>query len=375
MAQTRIVQYDADASPQARTVVSLHSHTNLSKEVLGFLPGWAARTPLVKHVMAREVRRQQAQMGRALDFSRAYWRPPLSPKQVFESESAQASARFAAPALVSITDHDAIDASLALAAIGLGERCPISTEWTVPFRGSVFHLGIHNMPAELAPAMMHEFKAFTASPAEAALRDLLAWVHAAPSALTVLNHPLWNAHIDVAQAATTLSGFVQLHRPFLHATEINGYRRHAENKAVVRLAREWNLPVLAGGDRHGRAPNAMVNLTSARTFAGFVDEVRRGGVAHTVVLPEYREHTATRVLAVVADVLCENSFGDPLQRHWTQRVFVVSEDGRHQSLAEFWAPKAPAVVRGCAAIAALLGHSRARQAIRLGLPVEGGGLL
>jgi glycosyltransferase involved in cell wall biosynthesis len=150
-----------------------------------------------------------------------------------------------------------------------------------------------------------------------------AWVHAAPSALTVLNHPLWNAHIDVAQAATTLSEFVRLHRPFLHATEINGYRRHAENKAVVRLAREWNLPVLAGGDRHGRAPNAMVNLTSARTFAGFVDEVRRGGVAHTVVLPDYREHTATRVLAVVADVLCENSVGDPLQRHWTQAVSAV----------------------------------------------------
>jgi hypothetical protein len=375
MAQTRIVQYDAAAAQDMRTVVSLHSHTNLSKEVLGFLPGWAERTPLVKHVMARELRRHERLSGRAPDFSRAYWRPPLSPRQVFDSESAQAADRFAATAIVSITDHDSIDANLSLAAIGLGECCPVSTEWTVPFRGSVFHVGLHNLPPGPAAAMMHEFKAFTARPAEPMLRDLLAWVDATPSALTVLNHPLWNAHVDVDQCASALADFVRLHRPFLHATEINGYRGHAENKAVIRLGREWDLPVLAGGDRHGRAANAMVNVTSAGTVAEFVDEVRRGGVAHTVVMPEYREHSAVRVMAVVADVLNENGLGDPLQRHWTQRVFVVRDDGRHQSLAEFWAPKAPALLRGCASIAAFLGGSRARQAIRLGFPVEDGGLL
>jgi hypothetical protein len=325
--------------------------------------------------MDRELRRHEAQIGGPVDFSRAYWRPPLSPKQVFESERAQANDRFAAPALVSITDHDAIDANLGLAALGLSGSCPISTEWTVPFRGSVFHVGLHNLPPDSATAMMHEYKAFTRRPAEALLRDLLAWVDATPSALTVLNHPLWNAHVDVDQSASALADFVRIHRPYLHATEINGYRRHAENKAVIRLGREWDLPVLAGGDRHGRAANAMVNVTSAGTFPEFVDEVRRGRVAHTVVMPEYREHTTVRVMAVVADVLSDNGLGDPLQHHWTQRVFVVRDDGRHQSLAEFWAPKAPAVVRGCAAIAALLGHSRARQAIRLGLPVEDGGLL
>jgi predicted metal-dependent phosphoesterase TrpH len=375
MAQTRIVQYDAAEARHARTVVSLHSHTSHSREVLTFLPGWAARTPVARFIVRRELRRHEAQTGGAVDFSRGYWRPPLSPKQVFDSEVAQAADRFGAPALVSITDHDEIAANLALVATGLGGCCPVSTEWTVPYRGSIFHLGIHNLPPESAAAMMHEFQACTANPSEPLLEDLLAWVHSAPSTLIVLNHPLWNARLDVDQSTTALAAFVAAHRQYLHATEINGYRRHAENKAVIRLAREWDLPVLAGGDRHGRAANAMLNLTASTTFDEFVDEVRRGGIAHTVVMPEYREHTATRVMAVVSDVLSENGLGDPLQRHWTQRVFVIREDGRHQSLAEFWAPNVPLAVRACASVAVALGRDRTRQALRLGLPVEDGGLL
>jgi hypothetical protein len=373
MAQTRMAQYDDATARGARTVVSLHSHTHHSREVLGFLPGWAARTPLVRHIVRRELRRQQEELGRAVDFSHAYWCPPLSPKQVFEGETAQAADRFGAAALVSITDHDSTSANLALAAVGLGASCPISTEWTVPYRGSVFHLGIHNMPAESAAAMMHEFKGFTADPVERKLTDLLEWVHASPSALTVLNHPLWNAHIDTDQSRSALADFVAAYRGFLHATEINGYRRHAENKSVIRLGREWDLPVLAGGDRHGRAANAMLNVTSASTFDEFVQEVRRDGVADTVVMPEYQEHITTRVLAVVSDVLRDNHLAEPFQRHWTQRVFVIWEGGRHQSLAELWAPKAPAPVRACASVAALLGSGTVRQALRLGLAVEDGG--
>jgi len=374
MAHTRIVHYDAAAARGVRTVVSLHSHTSHSREVLGFLPGWAARTPVVRHVLGPELRRQQERREGAVDFSRAYWRPPLSPKEVVESETAQAADRFAAPALVSLTDHDSITAALGLAAAGMGGYCPISTEWTVPFRGTIFHLGLHNLPPESAAAMMREFAAFTADPADRTLSALLAWVHAAPSTLVVLNHPLWNAHVDTVQSRAALVDFLALHRRYLHATEINGYRRHAENKAVIRLGREWGLPVLGGGDRHGRAANAMLNVTRAATFDGFVQEVR-GGAARTVVMPEYREHPATRVLGVVADVLGENRVAGPLQRHWTQRVFVTGEDGRQQSLAELWAPKAPALVRGCAAVAALLGSGRARQALRFGLAVENGGVL
>jgi len=42
--------------------------------------------------------------------------------------------------LVSLTDHDNIDAGLAL------EDEPISVEWTVPYERSIVHLGIHNLP-------------------------------------------------------------------------------------------------------------------------------------------------------------------------------------------------------------------------------------
>jgi hypothetical protein len=73
--------------------------------------------------------------------------------------------------------------------------------------------------------------------------------------------------------------------------------------------------------------------------------------------------------------LSDNQLAEPFQRHWTQRVFVIREDGRHQSLADFWAPKAPALVRACASAVALLGSGTARQALRLGLAVEDGGIL
>ena len=375
MAHTRIVQYSADDVRDVRTVVSLHSHTHHSKEVLWFLPAWVSRIPIARHFVNRELRKHQGRAGRALDFSRAYWCPPLPPKAVFDSEAAQIADRFGAAPLVSITDHDNITAPLGLAAAGLGASCPVSVEWTVPFRGTVFHLGMHNLPPDSALVLVREFQAFTRTPVEPRLADLLAWAHGEPSTLIVLNHPLWNAHVDEDQDNSTLAAFVRLYRGFLHATEINGYRSHAENKAVIRLGREWDLPVLAGGDRHGRAPNAMLNTTTATSFDGFVDEVRRGGVAHTVVMPEYREHPATRVLEVVSDVLRHDRRAEPWQQHWSERVFVIREDGRHQPLAQFWAPRAPFFVRACVGTASLLGSGTARQALRLGLAVEDGGVL
>ena len=196
-----------------------------------------------------------------------------------------------------------------------------------------------------------------------------------PATLIVLNHPLWNAHFDLHQDETALAQFVRAYRPFLHATEINGYRSHAENKAVIALGRDWNMPVLAGGDRHGRAPNAMVNLTASATFDEFVAEVRDDGRSDVVVMPEYREHPVTRTLEVVADVLRTDRDAEPGQRYWAQRVFVILDDGSHVPLAEVWAPRGPLAVRACVRTASLLGSGTARSALRLGLAAEDGGLL
>jgi hypothetical protein len=119
----------------------------------------------------------------------------------------------------------------------------------------------------------------------------------------------------------------------------------------------------------------MLNLTSASTFDEFVHEIRCDRRAHTVVMPEYQEHPATRVLEVISDVLRHDRLAEPGQQHWMQRVFVIGDDGRHQPLSEVWAPRVPFLVRASVATAAVLGSVTARHALRLGFVVDDGGVL
>jgi len=65
---------------------------------------------------------------------------------------------------------------------------------------------------------------------------------------------------------------IQKFLPFLHALEVNGMRSRRENREVVVLAEEVNLPVVAGGDRHGFEPNAVLNLSCAGSFEEFIWE-------------------------------------------------------------------------------------------------------
>ena len=374
MAQTRIVHDLWAAARGHRTAVSLHSHTHHSRENLAFLPGWISRITALNAVARIELSRQHRRHGRALDFSRAYWCPPLSPRAVIESESTQIAARLGLDPLVSITDHDNIDASLGLATLGLTASYPTSVEWTVPFGGQVFHLGIHNLPPETAGTIINMCRAFTARPAEGRLGPILDTITGDSATLVVLNHPLWNARIDKDQDHSVLRAFLRACRPYLHATEINGYRSHAENKAAIRLGREWNLPVVAGGDRHGRAPNAMLNLTTAATFSEFVDEVRYGGRSCAVIMPEYQQHRATRVLEVIGDVLRHDSSLDAGQQRWVQRGFVIGDDGQHRPLEQYWTG-VPLWIRALLRGTKLMGSVTARQALRLGLAVDDGGVL
>jgi hypothetical protein len=372
---SRIAQYHSTVAKGFRTGVSLHSHTHHSKEALGFLPGWCSRVPVLSAMARHELDRQRRLRGAPLDFAKAYWRPPLSPKAVVDAESAQITNRLGTSALVSLTDHDTIEASHGLTTLGFGESTPISVEWTVPYADQVIHLGLHNLPLHSAAATVSVLRAYTARPVDHRVPELLESVSASPSTLIVLNHPLWNAHVDRAQHCPTLESFVRHCRPFLHAVEINGYRSHAENEAVIRRAEFWGLPVVTGGDRHGCSPNVMLNLTGAATFDEFVDEIRRDRRSVSVIMPEYREHRATRVLEVVADVLRNDERLEPGQRRWPQRVFVVRDDGRHQPLDDFWRQGAPLWARGVVTLTSALGGATARHALRLGLAVDDGGVL
>lgn len=111
--------------------------------------------------------------------------------------------------------------------------------------------------------------------AEDTLSDLLALLDHVPDTLLVLNHPRWDvARVGAAQHASSLRSFLARHRPWIHALEINGLRSWSENREVLRMGEEYDLPVVAGGDRHGCRPTTLLNLTQAATWADFVAEIR-----------------------------------------------------------------------------------------------------
>lgn len=252
--------------------VSLHSHTSCSSERL---------------------------LG-----TRLTWRPPLSPVRAYEVERRQIENSLGMQAIVSLTDHDTIEAPLQLRRRQCTRDLPISVEWSVPFAGTEFHLGVHGLAARGAQLHMQALAAFTADPRESELPALLEWLAEDPETLIVFNHPLWDewaighhAHIAAVRQ------FLALCRRWLHALEFNGLRSWSENHEVSLLARERGLPVVAGGDRHGSEPNALLNLTRARSFAEFVDEVRTDLRSHVLILPQYRNPLALRVACCVAEVL------------------------------------------------------------------------
>jgi hypothetical protein len=92
-----------------RAAVSLYSHSDRSQEKLDFVPGIARRIPVVARFFERAVATDRRVHGRDLDFSSAYWRPPLPPSAVIASEREQIERRFDCRALVSLTDHDTIE--------------------------------------------------------------------------------------------------------------------------------------------------------------------------------------------------------------------------------------------------------------------------
>ena len=162
--------------PAGHGGVCLHGHTHYSEESLEFLPRYLGRAPGVR--TATE----------GIDFSRAFFTPPLAPAAAWELERRQI-ADLNLDALISLTDHDNVEAGMALRAQG-EIAAPISVEWTVPYQRSIFHLGIHNLPDTSARSWMAVMAAYTASPDESLLPQILGELAALPETLIVLNHPV-----------------------------------------------------------------------------------------------------------------------------------------------------------------------------------------
>ena len=232
--------------------VSLHSHTSVSKESVGILFEHGARNSLIAWLLNRENERHLRRSGKPLDFNRAYWTSPVTPKEAYRLECNQIEEHLGMRPFVSITDHDDIEANLRLQALTEGNEIPISTEWTVPVENTFFHIGVHNLPKVTADELHGTMQTFRDAPSTARLREILEALRAHREVLIVLNHPLWDEG-GIGQAAheETLGRLLTQMRGLIDAVELNGLRTWKENLRVMALAEETGLPLVSGGDRHG----------------------------------------------------------------------------------------------------------------------------
>ena len=354
--------------PAFTTGVSLHGHTFYSVESLDFIDRVTARVPVLSALVRKEKAKYRNATGCDLDLQSAWWTPPLSPRQAWDLERDQIERQLGMNALVSLSDHDNIDACWPLRVLEETRACPVSIEWTVPFRETFFHVGVHNLPADNALAMTRAMNEFTAAPEEARISPILEWLGASRGVLIILNHPLWDeSHIGEAKHIALLGDFLTLFAPFLHALELNGLRPWRENMQAMQVGERFGLPVVSGGDRHGREPNACVNLTHASTFSEFAVEVRTGQVSHIVFFPRYREPLKMRVLENLIDILEDDPHHALGWTDWRNRVFYRNEEGTVRSLHEIWGGKVPAIVAHFIAVKRFLRNGTVQSALRVAL--------
>ncbi len=327
-----------------RTGISLHSHTCYSKETLGFVYRYAKDSGLLNWAIRRGERQFEARKGRKLDFAKAWWTPPVAPRDAWELEASQIR-EYGLDPIVSITDHDTITANLSLTEMPGFEDTAISLEWTVPYRGTFFHLGIHNLPKDRAAAWMQDLAACTANPLESTIGALLAELASLPGTLNIFNHPCWDEkNIGGSTHQNAVLDFIAAYGKWLHAVELNGLRPWKENRDVLALSRETGIPLISGGDRHGMEPNTVLNFTNAKSFSEFAAEVRDGH-SEVALLPTYGHAFRLRILRDLQDILSDRPSHGMGWTRWEQRVFWENHLGEVQSLAQIFPEKTPIPVQ------------------------------
>jgi hypothetical protein len=361
--QLTCVWKEPKAASNYRTAVSLHGHTNHSKEGLYFIGEYARRRPLLRAALETLTRKAQTKSAITVDFWNAYWRPPLTPLAAFRLEREQVERVLGLAAVVSLTDHDDIEAPTLLRVLPETRDIPLSVEWSVPYRDATLHLGIHNLPASRAEAFMREFADCTKNRREDQLRDILRALHNQRDVLIVLNHPMWDlAGIGKQRHVYMLQNFVAKLGTFLHAFELGGLRSWEENQSVLEFAESWDQLVIGGGDRHGTEPSAVVNLTNAQTFSDFVHEVREKRRCHVLFMPQYSEPFTLRILRCLLDAARDYTDFPEGTRRWDERVFHPDGHGILCPLATLW-KKRPAFIEAFFSIVRLVEAAPIRRAL------------
>jgi hypothetical protein len=327
---------DRRITSQFPTAVSLHGHTNQSRESLYFIFQFASKRTVLRWALSTQDQKAQRESAIKMDLLRAYWMPPLPPLEAFQVERKQIEEGLGLTSLISLTDHDNIEAPLLLRAVPEARRIPVSLEWSIPFDETVFHLGVHNLPTAEAETWVQRMACYTERPCASELWDLLSALSRIPQLLLVFNHPLWDLPgVGQAKHIHAVKSLLRKANPFLHAFELGGLRTPKENRAVIALAKAYGQPVIAGGDRHGCEPSGLLNLTSASSFGEFVEEVRNGH-SHVLAMPQYSECTHLRVYHTLLDVIRHYPDHPLGLRNWDERIQHPDSRGVLRPLNTLW---------------------------------------
>lgn len=320
-----------------RTGVSLHSHTNHSKESLHFIPRFASRWTLLHRALEYQCKRAHI----PVDFVRAYWTPPLGARPAYKVEKQQIEDGLGLTGIVSLTDHDNMEAAVLLRVVPETREIPMALEWSVPFGRALFHLGVHNLPNGRAQEIMADLAAYTRNPSDQLLTELLDMLNRCPEVLIVFNHPVWDQYdMGHAQYLQLVDQFLHLTVGFLHAFELNATRSWKENDSVTQLANRWQRLLVSGGDRHGCQPSGAVNLTCAESFPEFVDEIRVEKRSQVLFMPRYSEPSSVRIAQELVDVIRDYPEFPAGSRRWDDRVFHPDPaTNADRPLSTYW--KAP----------------------------------
>jgi hypothetical protein len=360
---------DGDPTRGCTTGVSLHSHTYHSREGMEFIPRVLCKVkpalPMLHYLEGRHRRR----WGKEVQYNRVFWRPPVSPVAAYELESRQIREDLGLKALVSITDHDNIDACTDLRALNI--EVPFSHEWTVYYGATIFHIGVHNLPPDSARQLYDQMRRITAEPDSPLFGQMLRDLNSMRDVLVILNHPLSNElRCDFRTHVRLLQRFLREYGPLFHALELNGLQPYRHNRRVAQIAEELGMPVISGGDRHCTEPNANVNLTNAATFAEFVEEIRTERISRVLYMPQYRESIPCRYVEFISQAVATYPEFAGRER-WIDRVFKETENGP-EAVAAHWGYGGPWPIRMFVAAIGVMASPRMRPTLRFALkaPLE-----
>lgn len=200
---------------------------------------------------------------------------------------------------------------------------------------------------------------------------MFAMLNALPEVLIVLNHPLWDIEmVGKEKHEILLKNFLREHGRWVHALEINGFRSWSENKAVIEMAEALDMPIVTGGDRHGCQPNTVINLTDAKTFAEFAEEIRVDKRSEVVLMPEYKEPLHSRQLQSFGEILKHYPEFPEGRRKWFDRVYCDYDGLGIRKLSVHWVYGGPKWLQWATWLLGVSGSSRFRPIFRYAMKSE-----